>query len=518
MQSPPRHLRLVSVAVAVAFLACCGARQPAPTLAVGPSTVAAPASPSPPPTNGAQPSALSSPPAGPSPPPPPPPPPRSLGDETRVELNELVAVDTSHGHETTALQPIAERLRAAGLAVELVESAPGRGNLVARYKGSGARRPLLLIAHVDVVPIEGQPWSVPAFQVTEREGFLWGRGINDDKAMAAVIVAIALEMARTHPPLSRDVIFALTAGEETGGFAGAQWLAKNRKDLIDAELALNEGGSCRLADDADRVVEVGVGAAEKTFQSVRLTVRGKGGHSSTPPTDSDPVLTLARALVKIGELRFPARVTPATREQLASEARLEKPPIAAALARVAASATPGNVEAGDERILARDRAINAELRTTCVTTQLQAAPQDNVLPTSAEAVVNCRMMPDETREQTLATLTRTIGDSRVEIVPTNDFGYGPYSPVDGEVPRAIRKVAGTLWPGVPVVSMMGTGATDSRHLRAIGVLAYGVTVSPLTKPERLAAHTAHGPDERRPARWLADGARYLRELTYELAR
>jgi acetylornithine deacetylase/succinyl-diaminopimelate desuccinylase-like protein len=499
----PRYLRLVLIAVAfVASFAACAAARP-PALAVGPTTPAGPSQRAAPPTNEASPLSLSSRPA------------RSLGDETRAELNELVAVDTSHGHETSALAPIAERLRAAGLAVELVESAPGRGNLVARYKGSGARRPLLLIAHVDVVPVEGQPWSVPAFQVTEKDGFLWGRGVNDDKAMAAAMIAIALEMARTHPPLARDVIFALTAGEETGGSPGAQWLAKNRKDLIDAELALNEGGSFRLSDDADRVVEVGVGAAEKTFDSVRLTVRGKGGHSSIPPTDSDPVLTLARALVKIGELRFPARVIPATREQLASEAALEKPPLAASLARVAAS---GRVEAEDERVLAGDRIVNAQLRTTCVTTQLQAAPQDNVLPTSAEAVVNCRVMPDETREQTLATLTRTIGDSRVEIAPTGDFGYGPYSPVDGEVPRAIRKVAGTLWPGVPVVATMGTGATDSRHLRAVGVLAYGVSVSPLTKPEGVAGHGAHGPDERRPAKWLEEGARYLRELTYELAR
>jgi acetylornithine deacetylase/succinyl-diaminopimelate desuccinylase-like protein len=439
---------------------------------------------------------------------------RALSDDTRTTLDALVAVDTSHGHEIDALKPIADRLRAS-LPLELVESTPGRGNLVARYKGTGAKRPLLLIAHVDVVPVEGQPWTVPPFQITEKDGFLYGRGVNDDKGMAAVIVALAAEMARTKPVLSRDVIFALTAGEETGGASGAQWLAQNRKDLIDAEIALNEGGSARLDDDGGHVVEVDLGAAEKTFQSYRLVVRGKGGHSSIPPTDSDPVLTLSRALVKIGEYRFPARVIPASREELAADAKLEKPPISDAEARVA---TLGQVSEDDERVLSKDRLVNAHLRTTCVTTQLQGSPQDNVLPTSAEATVNCRIMPDETREQTIATLRRVVGDDTVEIAPTAEFGYGPYSPADGEILQAMKKVVGAIWPGVPVVPTMGTGATDSRHLRAIGIRSYGVSVSPTTRPDALAGRVAHGPDERRLAKWLPDGARFLHDLTYELAR
>ncbi|HEX4448713.1 MAG TPA: M20/M25/M40 family metallo-hydrolase [Polyangiaceae bacterium] len=438
----------------------------------------------------------------------------AFGADTRAALDALVAVDTSHGHETDVLKPLADRLRPS-MAVELLESAPGHGNLIARFKGSGAKRPLLLIAHVDVVPVEGQPWTVPPFQITEKDGYLWGRGVNDDKAMAAVMVALASELVRTRPKLSRDVIFAFTSGEETGGASGAEWLAQNHKELIDAEYALNEGGSIRLDDDGARIVEVGLGAAEKTFQSYRFVVRGKGGHSSIPPTDSDPVLTLSRALVKVGEFRFPARVIPATREELAADAKLEKPPLSDAEARVA---TQGKVSDDDERVLATDRMVNAHLRTTCVTTQLQASPQDNVLPTSAEAIVNCRILPDETREQTTATLTRLVGDPSVEIAPVADFGFGPYSPADGEISRALKKVVGGLWPGTPVVTTMGTGATDSRHLRAIGIRAYGLSVSPVTRAEGLAGRVAHGPDERRPARWLPEGAEFLRRLTYELAR
>jgi len=271
----------------------------------------------------------------------------------------------------------------------------------------------------------------------------------------------------------------------------------------------------RLADDGSRVIEVGLGAAEKTFQSYRLVVHGKGGHSSVPPTDSDPVLTLARALVKVGELRFAPHVIPATREDLAADAKLEAPPTAAAEARVAET---GRVTAEDEKILSKDRVINAHLRTTCVTTELKGAPQDNVLPTTAEATVNCRIMPDETREQTIAALERAIGDKAVEIAPTEEFGFGPYSPVGPELAAAVAKAAGGVWPGVAVVSTMGTGATDSRHLRAIGVNAYGVGVSPTSKAEAIAGHTAHGPDERRPARYLDDGAQYLRTLVYELAK
>ena len=296
---------------------------------------------------------------------------------------------------------------------------------------------------------------------------------------------------------------------------GVQWLTKNRKDLLDAEIALNEGAGTRLSDEGDRVIEVGLGAAEKTFQSYRFVVRGKGGHSSIPPTDSDPVLTLSRALVKVGEFRFPARVMAASRDDLAADAKLEKPPIADAEARVVAT---GKVSEEDERVLAKDPVVNAHLRTTCVATQLLASPQDNVLPTTAEATVNCRILPDETRENTLATLQRVVGEPKVEIAPVGDFGYGPYSPADGKITAAMQRVAGAIWPGAAVVSTLSTGATDSRYLRAIGIRAYGVSVSPTSRAEGLAGRVMHGPDERRPARWLGDGSRLLRELTYALAR
>src|SRR5438067_1199851 len=308
--------------------------------------------------------------------------------EARQILDQLLRVDTSHGNETAALQPLLARFQQAGIRAQILESAPGRGNLIARVPGTGKKRPLLLLAHIDVVPVEGQPWTVPPFQPTEKDGFLYARGVSDDKAMAAAFTAIALEAARGPQKLSRDLIVALTAGEETGGLVGVRWLAQNHRDLLDAELALNEGGSLLVAPDLSRMEAVQIGVAEKTFQSYQLTVKGKGGHSSVPPTDVDPVVTLARALQRIGELRFPAKVVAEAREGIALSARYEKPPLSDALKRVADT---GTVSPEDDALITKDRLANAQLRTTCVTTMLKAGPQDSGVHASAGAKVDCRI-------------------------------------------------------------------------------------------------------------------------------
>ncbi len=440
----------------------------------------------------------------------------SLEGETREILEELVRADTSHGHETKALEPILARLKEAGIPGEIIESAPGRGNLIARIKGTGAKRPLLLVAHIDVVPVEGQPWTSPAFTPTEKDGMLYGRGVNDDKGMAASIVVVARELAKQRTKLSRDVIVALTAGEETGGAAGVRWLLANKRDLLDAEIALNEGGSVLLAPDLTHVRSVGIGAAEKTFQSYRLAVQGKGGHSSTPAPDVDAVTTLARALVKIGDYRFEQRVLPQVKDVLALAATAEKPPLATALKH--ASETAPKVVPEDGAVLGRDRVYNAMTRTTCVATMLKGSPQDNVLPTEVEAIVNCRLLPDETREQTLKLLTELVADPAVAITSYADFGLGPSEELTGDVPAAIRRAAAKVFPRATVTGVMGTGATDSRHLRGAGIHSFGIATSPVTLDDVRKGLVAHGPDERRPAKWIGEGTRYLREIVLELAR
>ena len=436
--------------------------------------------------------------------------------DARALLEQLVSVDTSHGNETAALAPVRDRFRATGIPVEIVESAPGRGNLIARIKGNGTKKPLLLLAHIDVVPAFGQPWTTAPFTPIEKDGFLYGRGVNDDKSMATAIIVVALELARDKTPLSRDIIVALTAGEETGGFAGVQWLVKNRRDLIDAEIALNEGAGLQLTQDMSKMQAVGIGVAEKTYQSYRLVVRGNGGHSSVPPTDADPVTTLSRGLLRLADVKFVPHVVPEVKESLALQARWEKAPLADALRHAAASAP--KLLPADDKLISKDRIYNALTRTTCVTTMLQGSTQDNVLPTSAEATVNCRILPDETREQTLAALRKAVSDPAIAIEPISDFGMGPPSPLEGEVPAAIRKVSASMWPGVEVAPSMSTGATDSRHLRGIGILAYGIGTAPSSLDENRTGHSAHGPDERRPIKWLDEGVRYMRELTLMLAK
>jgi len=438
----------------------------------------------------------------------------TLEAERRAILAELISFDTSHGHETDALRPIARRFEDAGVHAEIVEPAPGRGTLVARLKGSGAKQPLLLMAHVDVVPVEGQPWTVPPFRATERDGFLYGRGVSDDKGMASAIVAIVLELARSRAPLARDLIVALTAGEETDKL-GVRWLVEHRAEL-DAELALDEGGSIVAADDQSRIDAVEVGATEKIMQDYRLVVAGLGGHSSLPPTDADPTATLGRALERVAAYRFPPRVLAPVKDQLAFRASREQPLIRGALERLVANAP--KVAPADEQIVSTDRYLNALIHTTCVTTMLQASPQANVLPTTAEAVVNCRILPDETPAQVKATLERAIGDPAVTVtLEPRAGGVAPLTELDASVMAAVRKAA-ARWPGAVVYPTMLIGSSDSRFLRAAGIRSYGLYASPTSFVEDTTGRTAHGPDERVPTKWLDDGVRFLRDVVLDLAR
>lgn len=437
-------------------------------------------------------------------------------EERRALLDELVAVDTSHGHETDAARIAAAHLERAGLHAEVIESAPGRGNVVARVRGNGSKRPLLLVAHLDVVPVEGQSWTVPPFHATQREGFLWGRGVSDDKGMASALVAIAIDLARSKAPLSRDVIIALTAGEETDAI-GIRDLLKNHHDVVDAELALNEGGGAITSDDLSHVVGVGVNVSEKIFQSYTVTAHGRGGHSSVPATDEDPAATLGQALVRIGTARREARVLPDAKDALGFFASRAREPLASALRRAAQS---GRLSTEDERVLSKDPLSNAMIRTTCVTTMLRASPQDNVLPTDAVATVNCRLLPDERPDAVEAWLQKVVADPRVRVdyaAPvTGDAN--PRSTIDPRVMDAVRAATTARWPGAPVFPMLTVGSTDSLFLRAAGIASYGVDTTPTSVPEDEEGRTGHAPDERAPLRWLDDGVRFLRDVVLTLAR
>ncbi|MCA1664036.1 MAG: M20/M25/M40 family metallo-hydrolase, partial [Myxococcales bacterium] len=322
-------------------------------------------------------------------------------DETttmaRRLLDELVATDTSNppGNEDKAAKLVAAKLRAAGIEPTIVPFAPGRANVVARLKGDGSKRPLLLLAHLDVVGAAGQPWTTPPFTVTEKDGWLYGRGVTDDKSWVAMATALVIELKKTHAPLHRDVILALTGDEESGG-AGIRYVLDHRKDLIgDAEYALNEGGGVTL-DAQGKARLVSLGTAEKTFQDFSFVAHGVGGHSSVP-NDENAIYRMARALEKVAAYKFPTHLTPAVRDSLRATAVTQ--PEARAKAMRAAAELEGDA-IPPELLAAMDShpMVRALTRTTCVATMLNGGTRDNALPVEARATVNCRIMPVETIE------------------------------------------------------------------------------------------------------------------------
>lgn len=411
----------------------------------------------------------------------------------------------------------ASYLQGAGISAQILEGEAGRGNLIARIKGNGSKRPLLLIAHVDVVPVAGQKWTVPPFQLTEKDGYLYGRGVNDDKGMAAAIVAIAVEAKKSRTPLSRDLIVALTASEETGGFVGMGWLVEHHPELLDAEFGLNEasGGRLLISSDGTRMEEVDIGLGQKTYQSYRVTATGRGGHSSMPRADLNPIYPLATALERLSTFRLPPRILPVTRPGIAAMAKLEKPPLGDALRRVAET---GTVTEADDAVLSKDAIANAWIRSTCIATMLQGSNQENVLPVSAEAIIRCRLLPGDTVEGVRDVLVKAVGDAKVEIAPTRDWKPGAALASADVVPDAIRRLAREYWGDIPVVDGFGFGADDGRYLIARGAKVYGVHPSPRTLEDSRLGFAAHGPDERVNARWYAEGVRWFNALVLDLAR
>ena len=438
------------------------------------------------------------------------------GESTELQarrlMDELVAIDTSNppGNEAQPAVVIAKLLRDAGLQPTLVEFAPGRANLVARLHGDGTKRPLILLAHLDVVGALGQPWTVPPFAVTEKDGWLYGRGVTDDKSWVAIATALFLELARTKAPLHRDLILMLTGDEESGG-AGIQYLLKHRRDLFgEAELALNEGGGVVL-DATGKARLVNLGTAEKTFQDFTFIAHGVGGHSSVP-NDENAIYRLSRALDKLAAYSFPTRLSPVIRESLRAMATAQ--PEARANAMRAAADSAGDTIA--PALLATMDAyppLRATMRTTCVATLLAGGTRDNALPVEARATVNCRILPVDKVSQVHETLKQlAAGLADVELVP--DVGVGPEVPVRGPVRDAVERAARAVFGGdIQVAARVGLGASDSRFLRQVGIQSYGVGL--LAKPEEL-RRTAHGPDEAAPAASFPLGVRYLRAIVQEL--
>jgi acetylornithine deacetylase/succinyl-diaminopimelate desuccinylase-like protein len=386
---------------------------------------------------------------------------------------ELIEINTtdSVGDTNKAAEAMAARLRAGGVTdVRVLSSGPRKGNMVARLAGTGARRPILLIAHIDVVEAKREDWDFDPFKLQEVDGEFRARGVIDDKAMAAAFVANLIEYAKEGFRPNRDIILALTTDEELSDSPhdGARWLLQNHRALIDAALAINEGGGGTLRDG--RPVRMSVQLAEKVYQSYRLEVTDPGGHSAAPRRDNS-IYRLAQALTRLAQFDFPISLNAVTRAYFERIAPTERSDVAAAIAALLA----GKTDEASLSALTQNPAYNSQLHTTCVATLLNAGEAENALPQNARATVNCRLMPGEPPGDVEQALNRVIADPKVVVTPTGRAVESPPSPLDPEVMAAVEHTSSAMWPGVAVIPTMSGGYTDSRWLRNAGIPAYGVS-------------------------------------------
>ncbi|MGI9105011.1 MAG: M20/M25/M40 family metallo-hydrolase [Pyrinomonadaceae bacterium] len=425
------------------------------------------------------------------------------------ELIEINTVDPD-GNITQAAEAMAARLSAAGFAAQdvrvLVPAGNAKkGNLVARYRSPKAiGKPLLLLAHIDVVEARREDWSggLDPFKFTERDGYYYGRGTMDDKAMAAIFIANLIRFKRENFQPERDIIVALTADEESGDFNGVEFLLKEHRALVDAEMGINEGGRGFLK--GGKPLLNAVQASEKVYQSFRLEAKNKGGHSSLPVKDN-AIYQLAGGLDRLAKFDFPVNLNEVTRAYFERMSKIETGQMAADMKTVAAQTRPN---APAVARLSASPYYNALMRTTCIATRLEGGHADNALPQTARATVNCRILPQETAADVRRTLVRVIADEEITVTPVSESKPSPPSPLKPEIMGPIETITKAMWPNVPVVPVMGTGATDSLHFRQLNIPVYGVSGI----FDDIDDNRTHGRDERIAAKSLYDGQEFLYRL------
>ena len=431
--------------------------------------------------------------------------------EELVETNTAVGV----GSCTDAAAKMAARLKAAGFADDQViafgvPEHPNDGGLVALYPGSSkSLEPMLLLAHIDVVAAKREDWTRDPFTLIEENGYFYGRGTLDDKAQAAIWTDAFIRMKQAGYKPKRTIKLALTCGEETSGaFNGAEWLANNRRELIDAAFALNEGGGGRTDGKGKLLVQT-IQIGEKSYQDFTLTATNPGGHSSAPPPDN-AIYDLSEALLKIARHEFPLQFNDVTREFFKRSGPLRGGEIGAAMVKLANDPT----DAAAEALVNTDKALHSMLRTTCVATLVDAGHALNALPQRATANVNCRMFPGRTAAETKATLAQAIGNPRIAIEERiKDKPIAIQPPLDPKIIGPVEKLAAKYFPGVPVIPTMSTGATDGLYLEAVGIPVYGVP-SVWADPD---GNGTHGLNERVEAKALYTARDYLFDLVKALA-
>lgn len=401
----------------------------------------------------------------------------------RALYKELVETNTevTDGSCTLAAQRMAARLTAAGLPQGHVTQFstpehPKDGGLVALYPGSDkSLKPLLLLAHIDVVVAKRSDWTRDPFTLIEENGYFYGRGTVDDKAQAAIWTDMLARFAREHYQPRRTIKLALTCGEETAGaFNGAQYLANNKRELIDAAFALNEGGGGRTdgkpVSKGGKVVVQTIQVGEKAYEDFILTATNPGGHSSQPVRDN-AIYAMGDALDRIRDYEFPLQFNETTRTFFREAGMTRKDAIGQAM--IALAANPQDRQA--EAIVNRDKMLHSMLRTTCVATMIEGGHALNALPQHVQANVNCRMFPGRSTEETRKALIAAVNNPAISIEPRPPVKPVAQPPaLDPSIIGPMKAIAAKYFPGVPVIPTMSTGATDGLYMEAVGIPTYGV--------------------------------------------
>ena len=439
-------------------------------------------------------------------------------------FKELVETNTTHseGSVTEASRKMRKRLLDAGFMpadVILLGPSERKQNLIVRYRGTGARIPILIVCHLDVVDARRSDWNTDPFQLVEKDGYFYGRGTQDMKDNAAILVANFIRLRRENYIPDRDLILALTADEENGTEDGVAWLIQNHRDLVDADFALNpDSGGVEM--DHGKPTVVGVEASEKTYADFPLTITDPGGHSSLPRPDN-PIYRLAAALERLAGSPFPYELNPVTVEYFTRLAPRVPTPAAAAIRAILQK--PADLSGFE--YLSRDPYYNALLRTTCVPTRVQAGHANNALPQTVEANINCRILPGHSPEEVRQKLIHIFADPKIRLRYGNfaqqtfdtapDVKFFQPSRPRPEVMQPLESITAVMWPGVPVTPEMETGASDSVYTMNAGIPSYGVSGIELDNHDI----RAHGKDERLPLESFYRGLDfyylYLRALTSE---
>jgi len=443
---------------------------------------------------------------------------KQLAHDIFKQLIEINTTD-SVGNVTTAAEAMAKRLRDGGFAegdIKVAGPNERKKNLVVRFRGTGKRKPILFIGHLDVVEALRSDWTTDPFEFIEKDGYFYGRGTEDMKEGDAILVTNFIRLTRAGYLPDRDLIVALTADAEGGSSNGVDWLLKEHRDWIDAEYCINLDGG-EFEKDRDKRLLAGIQASEKVYVDFQFESLNPGGHSSVPSPDN-AIYHLAGALARLQSFSFPLEINEITRSYFQRNAAMESGQLAADMKAVAK-------QPPDPAAVKRLSAVpyyNSLLHTTCVATMLSAGHAPNALPQTARANVNCRIFPGEDPEEVHKALERVSNDPKVKVTVVAQHAADgkvvavvpvPPSPLLPEVTQAMEKVLAVIWPGVPLVATMSTGATDGKYTRSAGIPTYGISCMFFDKND----NREHGKDERVGVQDFYDGVNFNYRLMKELS-